>query len=125
MEVKIVNIKADKVYVNTTIGNFEGIWCSPFPQISKRYIVELDSDDVIVPDNIKLSNISDPSIESTDQMVNVIGFVEEIQEKIMILRLQKSIIMLELSSITDFTNYIGCYVLVKLSNIKMYDTGIY
>ena len=49
----------------------------------------------------------------------------KIQDEVMILRLQKSLMMLEISSSLDFLQYIGHYVRVRLSEIKLYDTGIY
>ena len=93
--------------------------------VSKRYIVELDSDDMLTSDAVELSNSCNPWIEHVDQTINITGFVEEIQDEVMILRLQKSLMMLEISSSLDFVQYIGHYVRVRLSEIKLYDTGIY
>ena len=125
MEIQIVDNQADIVRVNTAIGFFNGIWCSSAPVVSKRYIVELDSDDVLTSDAVELSNSCNPWIEYVDQTINITGFVEEIQDEVMILRLQKSLMMLEISSSLDFVQYIGHYVRVRLSEIKLYDTGIY
>ena len=66
-----------------------------------------------------------PSIEHVDQVINIIGYVEEIQDNVMVLRLQTSLMMLEVSSELDFRQYIGHYVRVRLCEIKLYDTGIY
>lgn len=125
MEIQIVGIQADIVQVNTTIGCFNGIWCSSTPVVSKRYIVELDSDDVLTSAAVELSNSCNPCIEYVDQATNITGFVQEIQDEVMVLRLQKSLMMLEISSSLDFVQYIGRYVRVRLSEIKLYDTGIY
>lgn len=125
MEIQIVDNRAGIVRVNTAIGCFRGIWCSSAPVVSKRYIVELDSDDVLTSDAVELSNSSDPCIESVDQIIIITGFVEEIQDEVMILRLQKSLVMLEISPGSNFTQYIGHYVRVRLNEIKLYDTGIY
>ena len=125
MEIQIVDNHANIVLVNTAIGCFKGIWCSSTPVVSKRYIVELDSDDVLTSDTVELSNSSKPCIEYVDQKINIIGFVEEIQDEVMILRVQKSIMMLDISSDLDFVQYVGRYVRVKLSEIKLYDTSIY
>ena len=124
MEIQIVDNQGDTVRVNTAIGCFNGIWCSSTPVVSKRYIVELDSDDVLNSDEVELSNSCNPCIEHVDQMINITGFVEEIQDNVMILRLQKSLMMLEISSGFDFVQYSGHYVRVRLSKIKLYDTGI-
>ena len=125
MEIQIVDNLADIVRVYTAIGCFNGIWCSSTPEVSKRYIVELDSDDVLTSDAVELSTSCNPRIEYVDQIINITGFVEEIQDEVMILRLQKSLMMLEISSSLDFVQYIGHYVRVRLSEIKLYDTGIY
>ena len=125
MEIQIVDNKDKIVRVNTAIGCFNGIWCSPAPAVCKKYIVELDSDDVLVPDAVKLSTSNNPCIEDVDQRINITGFVEEIQDNVMILRLKKSIMMLDISSDLDFVQYIGRYVNVSLSEIKLYDTEIY
>ena len=125
MEIQIVDNQKDIVRVNTAIGCFNGIWCSSPPVISKRYVVELDSDDVLTLDAVEFSNSSNPCIEYMAQTINIIGFVEEIQDEVMILRLQKSLIMLKIVDSLDFVQYIGHYVRVRLSEIKLYDTGIW
>lgn len=125
MEIQIVDNQGDIVRVNSAIGCFNGIWCSSAPVVSKRYIVEPDSDEVLTPDAVKLSNSCNPCIENVDQTINITGFVEAVQDEVMILRLQKSLMMLEVSSGLDFVRYIGHYVQVRLRKIKLYDTGIY
>lgn len=125
MEIQIIDNQADIVQVSTAIGCFNGIWCSSTPVVSKRYIVELDSDDVLTSAVVELSDSCNPHVEYVDQAINITGFVEEIQDEVMVLRLQKSLMMLEISSSMDFMQYIGHYVRVRLSEIKLYDTGIY
>lgn len=125
MEVLIVDKQEDKVRVNTEIGWFNGIWCSLEPVVSKKYIVELDSDEVLTLNEIELSSFKNPCIEYANETTYITGKVEEIQDNMMILRLQKSIMMLEILSDINFTHYIGNYVRISLSEIKLYDTGIY
>jgi hypothetical protein len=125
MEIQIMDKQADMVQVRTPIGCFNGIWCSSTPIVSKRYIVELDSADVVTLSVIEPSDSCNPCIEYLDQVINVTGFVEEIQDNVMVLRLLKSLMMLEISSSSDFVKYIGHYVHIRLSEIRLYDTGIY
>jgi len=125
MEIQIIDNQANIVQVSTEIGCFNGIWCSSTPVVSKRYIVELDSDDVLTSAVVELSDSCNPYIEYVDQAINITGFVEEIQDEVMVLRLLKSLMMLEISSSLDFVQYIGRYVRVRLSEIKLYDTGVY
>ena len=125
MEIQIIDNKKDKAQVSTAIGCFYGTWCSSTPVISKKYIVELDCDDILTSDVVELSPSFNPRIEYAGQAVNITGFVEEIQDQVMILRIQKSLMMLEISSDLDFVQYIGHYVRITLSEIKLYDIGIY
>ncbi len=125
MEIQIVDNHANIVRVYTSIGCFSGIWCSSTPVISKRYIIELDSDDVLTSDAVEFSNSCKPHIECVDQTIHVTGFVEEIQDEVIVLRLHESIMMLEISSHSNFTQYIGHYVRIRLNELKLYDTGIY
>lgn len=125
MEIQIIDNQANTVQVSTAIGYFNGVWCSSTPVVSKKYIVELDSDDVLTSAVVELSDSHNPHIEYVDQVINITGFVEEIQDEVMVLRLHKSLMMLEISCSMDFMQYIGQYVRVKLSEIKLYDTGVY
>ena len=124
MEVQIIEICSNVVSVKTAIGNFNGIWCSPTLDIFKRYIVELESDEVLTPDVIKFSSSNKPCIEAVCNNINVTGFVEEIHDNVMIFRLQKTLMMLEICSHAEFIQYLGHYVVVILGEIKLYDTGI-
>lgn len=124
MEIQIVDCWADIVRVNSAIGCFNGVWCSSLPAVAKRYIVELDSDEVLTPEAVEASNSSKPWIAYVDQTINLTGLVEAVQDEVMILRLHDSLMMIEISSMPDFVQYVGRYVHVRLGEIKLYDTGI-
>ena len=125
MEIQIVENEENIVQVHTSIGDFKAIWCSSTPLISKKYIVELDSDDVITLDKVRISDSCNPRIENFEQAICITGFVQEIQDAVMILQLDKHLMMLELSENSDFSQYIGRYVSVRFDEIKLYDTEIY
>lgn len=125
MEIQIVENEENIVQVHTSIGDFKAIWCSSTPLISKKYIVELDSDDVITLDKVRISDSCNPRIENFEQAICITGFVQEIQDAVMILQLDKHLMMLELSANSDFSQYIGRYVSVRFDEIKLYDTEIY
>ena len=125
MEIQIVENEENIVQVHTSIGDFKAIWCSSTPLISKKYIVELDSDDVITLDKVRISDSCNPRIENFEQAICITGFVQEIQDAVMILQLDKHLMMLELSENSDFLQYIGRYVSVRFDEIKLYDTEIY
>lgn len=124
MEIQIIEKTADKVRVNTSLGSFDGIWCSQEPVLFKKYIVELDSDDVLTSNDVELVESTFTHIENSEKNVIVFGLVEEVKDGVMVLRLQKYIMIVEISSDLDFLKYVGCFVRVKLSEIKIYDCGI-
>lgn len=124
MEVQIVEKHENMVRVNTTIGFFYGIWCSPVPAELRKYIVELDSDDVLTLETIRLSNSSEPCISCLDGIIYLNGVVEEIQDGLIFLRLHKSIMMLEISPHFDFSMFFNQFVCVRLHGINLFDTGL-
>ena len=124
MEVLIINRWGKSVRVSSPIGSFNGVWCSSDPVISKRYIVELDSDSVLTLDAIKLSSSASFHIECIKDVVYFTGLVEGIENNVMYLRLCGSIVMLELLPHSDFEVFIGRYITVRINDIKLYDTGI-
>ena len=125
MEISVMKKQGNIVQVNTEFGCFEGTWCSSMPAELKKYVVELDSEDVITPSAIEHSMSLIPKIECDGKNIYFTGIVEEIQDHIMFLRFQGFIIMLELLSTVDFGQYLGQYVRVKLNHINIYDTEIY
>ena len=125
MEVKIIDVWEDTVLVDSSIGTFRGIWCSSYPQVSKTYIVELDIDEVITLEAINCANTLIPCIKCEDNQTIIVGFVEDVQDDVMFLRLQKSIMMFEIAPSLEFAQYTGSYVQIRIGTIKIYDTGIY
>lgn len=124
MEIQVLDKQENIVQVHTAIGCFSGTWCSSPPKVFKNYIVELDSDEVLTLDAVELSNLGKPQIECVGQNTYFIGFVEEIKNNLMIFRLQKAIMMLEISPYFDFSKFIGYYIKIRLREVKIYDTGI-
>ena len=55
MEASVIKINSNKVQVHTRFGCVWGEWCSPVPADLKKYILEIDSDDIITFDNIRVS----------------------------------------------------------------------
>ena len=124
MEGTITKIQGKKVRIDTALGWFNGTWCSTVQPLLKRYVVELDSDDIINADIIKISKISVANIEYIDDVIYITGLVEYIQNNIMFLRLKESVIMLELEHDISFDKYLGRYVVVSLKNLNIYDACI-
>lgn len=124
MEVLVVFKDLDIVRVDTKIGSFNGQWCSQEPIVAKKYIVELDTDEVLTSDDIEISDFRNPYIECLNDKIYVTGLIETVEDNVMILRLQESIMMVEISSNTVLSNCIGHYVRIRLRKIKLYDTGV-
>ena len=120
----IIGEHEKKVRVKTSIGCFEGTWCSPDPAEYKGYILELDSDDVLTFEMIKISNIDIAYINQIDDKIYLNGKVEKIQNEILFLRLHKSIMMLEISMDLDFSVFINQYVEITIRSINLFDVGI-
>ena len=53
------------------------------------------------------------------------GFVEEITDEIMFLRLRDSLIMIQLSENEEFSMFLKKFVNVNLKNISFYDINVY
>lgn len=125
MDAIIIGKYDDKVKVDTQIGCFEGVWCSTEPAEFKRYILELDSDEILTSEAIAYSDINIPYIKNIEGNVCLNGFVEDVQNRVMFLRLSKSLIMLELCEDTDFSGLQNYFVKITLKKINLFDAGVY
>lgn len=124
MIIKIVDIDKNVIRAESEIGCFEGKWCSSTPIIFKKYIVELDCADVITPTLIELSLSCVACIEQDSHTTKITGIVEDIEDNLIFLRVEKDLLMLNISSRLDFEQYIGLYVRITVNTIEIYDTGI-
>ena len=125
MEAHVIKINSNKVQVYTRFGCVWGEWCSPVPADLKKYILEIDSDDIITFDNIRLSKYLEPQMKYDNGNVCLNGTVDEIEDGVMILRLSNAIVMLQIQNDRDFSIFVNKFVCVTLKNIQFYDTGIY
>ena len=124
MEAIITELCNDKVCINTEIGNIKGIWRSDSPAKLKKYDLELDSNEIINSNMINYSSLLKPLVEMDNDRVIFNGLVEEIQDKVLFLRLSKDIVMLEISDESYFLKFVNQFVRIVLSNIELYDTGL-
>lgn len=122
MEVFVVEKHGDQVVLDTEFGNIQGVWCSGVPAEFKRYIIELDSDDVINSNIILNNSRCEYSIKNENDFVYLFGFVEEIEDSILVLRVSRDIIMLQICDDYDFNEFVNHFVCVKLHSINFYDT---
>ena len=125
MEAYITQKKESFVEICTDLGRIWGIWRSPAPAELRKYIIELDSSEILTVDTDKITDYAKPTIKFEDDTVYLNGFVEEVQDNILILRLSNSIMMLQISNKDDFSSFVNKFVCVELQNISFYDTGIY
>lgn len=124
MEATVIKINGGSVHVETDIGDFVGVWRSSVPAALKRYILELDCDDIITTENLRLSSIHTPYIKNIDGSTCLNGYVEEIEDNVMIFRLQKTIMMLKTSEQVERSVFEKRFVCVSLQTINLYDTGL-
>jgi hypothetical protein len=125
VEVSIIDKQNDCVHACSPYGAFFGIWCSSSPPELKKYIVELDSNDVITPNMLTFSSVKLPYIESRDHTTYLTGLVEENEDNILFLRIGADLVMLETAHDSDYSRYIGQYVQVMLFKLQLYDLGLF
>lgn len=125
MEVVITDKKDNLVRICSSSGEFFGMWCSQsLPQL-KKYVVELDSDDIISSDMLTISCTRLPHIEYRDNAVYLTGLVEEIENGLLFLRIGSDLVMLETEGDFDYSEYVGHYVHVRVSQLHLYDIGLF
>ena len=120
MNAVVLNYHDKLVKVRTDVGIFEGVWCSGQPAEYGEYDLELACDDVIDQDELQYSVIRTPFINNDEDGVIINGLLEEIEDCVMFLRFFGSLLMLEISPLSNFSPYIGHYVRIRVSKIKMY-----
>ena len=125
MEAYIIQIKESFVEICTDLGRIWGIWRSSAPPELRKYIIELDSPEILTVDAVKITDCARPTIKFEDDTVYLNGLVEEVQDNILILRLSNNIMMLQISNKDDFSSFVNKFVCVALQNVSFYDTGIY
>lgn len=124
MEVLIIDKQDDYVHACSSFGTFWGIWRSPSSPKLKKYAVELDSNDIIFPNMLTLSSAKLPNIEGRDNAVYLTGFLEEIENDLLFLRIGTDLVMLETERNADYSKYIGQYIQVMLFKLHLYDLGL-
>lgn len=124
MEATIIKIDKDTVYISTPVGSFNGIWCSPTPVCHKRYIVELDSNEVLSAHAISITKDVRPAIEEENGYLCISGYVEEIEDDVLFLRIHTDILMLEIECTADCSKFIDQFVRIYLSKINLYDVDL-
>lgn len=125
MNAIVVNCNDNIVQVKSHIGCFEGIFCSDKAAEYRQYDFELASDDIITQKSLRFSTISLPSVDNYEDAIIINGLVEAVEDDILFLRLSGDVLMLNHSPDSNFAQYVGRYVQIRLSEIKLYDTGIY
>ena len=106
--------------VRTDVGIFEGVWCADPPVKGKYYMLELACTDIIEQDQLQHSKITAPSISNDQNGIVVNGLLEEIEDVVMFIRLCGNLLMLEVSPVCNFYQYVGHYVQIRLNNIHLY-----
>lgn len=124
MEGNIININEETVQIQTSVGTFIGKWCSNNLPEPRLYILELDSDELITSEKIDFSESQNPYISYKNDKVILCGYVEEIENNVLVLRINKSILLLNIFPSEDFSKFIQQFVILILNSINIYDTEL-
>ncbi|MBQ4116288.1 MAG: hypothetical protein IJD37_02810 [Clostridia bacterium] len=125
MEIRVINIEDDLVQIESSKGRLWGKWCSATPAEFKNYILELDSDDVIKPSSVTFIKNEIHKIENRENLVCLCGVVDDFEDDVLFLKIDKSIIMIQTSGEQSFERFVGRFVCITLSSINFYDTGLF
>ncbi len=126
MEISVIDInkKTKEVLVETEVGNVWGKWCvDTLPQY-KKYDIEIDSDDKLNEEDIEIVDIAQMLIFCEQEKIFLYGFIEDIQENVLSIRVLCDIIMIEVCLHVDLNQFLKKYVRVKVNHLNFYDTEI-
>ena len=119
MEALIMDSKDGFVQVKTVFGCFHGIWMSDLPT-NTSYLVELSCNAVSNMECISLSSHTRPSIYEDGAYTVFNGFVEEFEDSVIFLRLQDSIVMIEICCDIDVQAYTCQWVTIRVDGVEIY-----
>lgn len=119
MEALIMDSKDGFVQAKTEFGSFYGIWMSDLPT-NTSYLVELSCNAVSNMERISLSYHTRPAIYDDGAYTVINGFVEDIEDSVMFLRLQDSIVMIEICCDIDVQAYTGQWVTIRVDGVEIY-----
>ncbi|MGI2298152.1 hypothetical protein [Paenibacillus sp. GXUN7292] len=124
MKVKIIEINNidDKIKVTflSELGEGLGYWQGTNPEINNTYFVELDIQETLVFGNNISKILNHPnSILISDEITTIIGKIEFIEDNCIILRIGKSIIIIEVDKLQEFNQ--GETVLITTERLLLID----
>lgn len=119
MKALIMDNKDKLVQVQTEFGSFQGRWMSDMPT-NTSYLVELGCNAVTNPEHICLSAEIQPAIYEDGAYTVFNGVVEEIEDSVMFLRLQDSIVMITISCNIDVQAYTCQWVTIRVDGVEIY-----
>ena len=124
MTAVVLEVYNSSVLIKTDWGSIMGRWCSHEPIRAKKYILELDCDDIVSPESVQESLSNEPYIMNYGDKVILCGKVEEIEDGVMFVRVGEDLLMLNILLDSEYKKYINQYVNITLSCIQFYDTGL-
>ena len=126
MKVMIKSIEGNRVEFESPYGSAIGIWEDAILADKKEFSVELDIKEVIKYDDIKLSRINEPKIELNSNGVLICGMLVEYNaDGYAVLKLGDSLIAIETVFNEAFPPMCGCYILLVVSQIYLYDEHLF
>ena len=120
MQAQIIKIADSSVQIKTDFGTFCGNWMSGVPIINATYLVEINSIPVTDINQIQLSTKMKPFIYDFGSYTLINGFVEEIEDNIMFLRLSYNLMMIEICCDLSPARFQERWVNVKVHRFDIY-----
>ena len=118
MKAKIINITDSCVQMETDFGMFRGKWMSGKLVMNGTYFIEIDSSPVTDANQIQLSDQTKPFIHDFGDYILINGYVEEIEDNLLFLRLSYNLMMIVIYC--DITGFQECWVRIKVDHFEIY-----
>lgn len=122
MQVIVKSIEGNSVGFESPYGSAIGIWEDEVPANKKEYSVELDINEIVKYNDIKLSRDNKPKIEMNSKGILICGLLVEYNvDGYAVLKLGDSLIGIETIFDEAFLSMCGYYILFIVPEIYLYD----
>ena len=108
------------VCAETEFGPLFGRWKGN-KILAQRYIVELSCDEILTSNSVCLYEYSTYCIQSSPSETTLFGFVDDIEDNLIYLRVGYDLIMLEFLHEVDICQYYKCFVSVVVHEVLIFD----
>ncbi len=126
MRIEVQNIENEMISFTSEYGIARGIWKSKSTPEIRAYDVEISCDDIIGVDNISVSTTCSESIVQDNDKIIITGYVDEIYEDLISIKMGDGFIDFEISSraMLEKNITVGCYASICVNAIVIYDENL-